>query len=77
MKFFEERYTATAAMFETWVVNELVFEVESGGLETQKASTRKGFVGSVVAKPVDWLLASSALSGTSSAPQGPGISTSR
>lgn len=64
-KLLDERVTTTAALFETWVANELVFEVESGGLETQKESTRRGFVGSVVAKPVDWLLASSAISLTS------------
>jgi hypothetical protein len=59
-----DRYSATAAVFETWVANELVFAVEAGGLETERASTRKGFVGSLVAKPFDWLLASSALSVT-------------
>ncbi|MEO6575797.1 MAG: TonB-dependent receptor, partial [Polyangiaceae bacterium] len=65
VKLHKERYTATAAVFETWVANELVFEAEAGGLETERASTRKGFVGSIVAKPFDWLLASSALSFTS------------
>ena len=56
------RYTATAAVFNTWVENELVFEAEAGGLETQRASTRRGFVGAIVAKPWTWLLVSSALS---------------
>ncbi len=65
LRLFKERYTATAAIFETWVANELVFEAEAGGLETERASTRKGFVGSIVAKPFDWLLMSSALSFTS------------
>jgi hypothetical protein len=56
------RYVATASIFRTWVGNELVFEPEAGGLETQNASTRSGFVGSLLAKPFDWLLASAALS---------------
>jgi hypothetical protein len=58
----KERYVASLAAFETWVGNELVFEAAAGGLETESASTRRGFVGSVVAKPVDWLLASTAVS---------------
>jgi outer membrane receptor protein involved in Fe transport len=64
MRLLEDRYAATAACFETWVANELVFAAEAGGLETERASTRRGFVGSIVAKPSDWLLASSALSFT-------------
>jgi hypothetical protein len=60
-----ERYTATVAAFETWVENELVFAAEAGGLETERASTRKGIVGSTVAKPVDWLLLSTSVSFTS------------
>ncbi len=56
------RYVATASLFETWVGNELVFEPEAGGLETQKASTRSGFVGSLLARPNDWLVGSAALS---------------
>lgn len=58
----DRRYDATLAVFNTWVENELVFEAESGGLETQRASTRKGLVASIVAKPLPWLLVSSALS---------------
>jgi hypothetical protein len=61
----KERYTTTVAVFATWVGNELVFEPAAGGLETEHASLRRGVVGSVVAKPVDWLLASTALSVTS------------
>jgi len=56
------RYVATASLFRTWVGNELVFEPEAGGLETQNASTRTGFVGSLLAKPFDWLLVSTAVS---------------
>jgi iron complex outermembrane recepter protein len=56
------RYTTTLAVFETWVGNELVFEAEAGGLETEGESLRRGVVGSFVAKPVDWLLVSTALS---------------
>jgi hypothetical protein len=52
----------TASLFRTWVGNELVFEPEAGGLETQNSSTRSGFVGSLLARPFDWLLASAALS---------------
>jgi hypothetical protein len=56
------RYVASASIFATWVGNELVFEPEAGGLETQNSSTRTGFVGSLLARPLDWLLASAALS---------------
>jgi hypothetical protein len=56
------RFTTTLAAFQTDVANELVFEVSSGGLETEGASTRRGFVGSLVARPTSWLLASTALS---------------
>jgi hypothetical protein len=56
------RYVASASIFQTWVGNELVFEPEAGGPETQNASSRSGFVGSLLAKPFDWLLASAALS---------------
>lgn len=62
MTLLDRRYDATLALFNTWVENELVFEAESGGLETQRASTRKGLVASIVAKPRPWLLVSSALS---------------
>jgi iron complex outermembrane receptor protein len=56
------RYTTTLTAFQTDVANELVFEVASGGLTTENASTRRGLVGSFLAKPTDWLLASTALS---------------
>jgi hypothetical protein len=58
------RYSTTLSIFQTWVGNELVFVAEEGGLETQNASTRRGVVGSFVAKPNAWLLASTALSVT-------------
>jgi hypothetical protein len=60
-----ERYVTTLSLFQTWVENELVFEAAAGGLQTESASIRRGVVGSVVARPFDWLLASSALSITS------------
>ncbi len=56
------RFTTTATAFQTGVANELVFEVASGGLTTENASTRRGLVGSFLGKPTDWLLASTALS---------------
>jgi TonB family protein len=56
------RYTTTLALFETWVGNELVFEAAAGGLQTENASVRRGVVGSMTARPRDWLLVSSALS---------------
>jgi iron complex outermembrane recepter protein len=60
----KDRYTTTLAAFETWVGNELVFEAEAGGFETQNSSVRRGIVSAFVAKPFDWLVASSALSVT-------------
>ena len=60
----KERYTTSLAVFETWVGNELVFEAAAGGLETESASIRRGIVSSFVAKPFEWLLASTALSVT-------------
>jgi hypothetical protein len=60
-----ERYTTSLSIFETWVDNELVFEAAAGGLQTENASVRRGVVGSLVARPFDWLLASTALSVTS------------
>lgn len=60
-----ERYTATLSLFETWVANEIVFEATSGGFTTEGPSVRRGVVGSAVAKPFDWLLASMAASVTS------------
>jgi hypothetical protein len=59
-----ERYTATLSAFETWVGNEVVFEATSGGLATENPSIRRGIVGSVVAKPWEWLLVSAAASVT-------------
>jgi hypothetical protein len=56
------RYVTTLAAFQTDVANELVFEVTAGGLDTQRASTRRGVVGSFLARPTPWLLASTALS---------------
>jgi iron complex outermembrane receptor protein len=56
------RYTATVVAFETRVGNELVFAAASGGLETERASTRRGVLSSIVTSPTKWLLASTALS---------------
>jgi iron complex outermembrane recepter protein len=56
------RFTTTLTAFQTDVANELVFEVTSGGLTTESASTRRGIVGSFLARPTEWLLVSSALS---------------
>ena len=56
------RYVTTLTAFQTEVANELVFEVDSGGLTTENASTRRGIVGSFLARPTSWLLASTALS---------------
>jgi iron complex outermembrane recepter protein len=61
----KERYTATLSLFQTWVANEIVFEATSGGFTTEGSSVRRGIVGSAVAKPFDWLLASVAASVTS------------
>ena len=57
-----DRFIATAAAFETHVENELVFEAEAGGLETEKASVRRGVVTSLLVRPTSWLLVSSAFS---------------
>ena len=57
-----ERFTSTLAVFHTRVGNELVFVANNGGLESQNASVRRGIVGSIVTKPVPWLLASASLS---------------
>ncbi len=56
------RFVTSLTAFQTNVANELVFEVASGGLTTETASTRRGIVGSFVARPTDWLLVSTALS---------------
>ncbi len=61
---FGERYTATISAFETWVENEVVFEATSGGLTTEGASVRRGVVASVLARPFEWLLLSTAASVT-------------
>jgi hypothetical protein len=72
----DDRYTARLALFETRVANELVFEATSGGLETQSASVRRGLVASLLARPLEWLLASLAFSSTSAifATRIPGVS---
>jgi hypothetical protein len=72
----DDRWVTRLSVFETRIENELVFEANSGGLETQNASVRRGLVGSFVAKPNDWLLASAALSLTSAvyATRVPGVS---
>jgi hypothetical protein len=56
------RYTTTLTAFQTDVANELVFEVTDGGLTTERASVRRGVVGSFLARPTSWLLASTAVS---------------
>ncbi len=60
-----DRFTTTLAAFETRVGNEIVFEATSGGLTTEQASTRRGMVGSVLARPLDGVLAAASLSVTS------------
>src|SRR5205814_2347307 len=62
--------------FETHVANELVFEATSGGFATQGASVRRGLVGSAIAKPLPWLLASLAgsISNSTFTTLAPGIS---
>lgn len=60
------RYSATLSVFETRVANELVFEATSGGFATEGPSLRRGIVGSAVAEPFRWLLASAAISVSSS-----------
>ena len=56
------RATTTLAAFQADVANELVFEVASGGLTTERASTRRGIVASILTKPTGWLLVSTAFS---------------
>jgi hypothetical protein len=56
------RFTATLAAFQTDVANELVYEATEGGLTTEGPSTRRGLVGSFVARPTPWLLVSTAFS---------------
>jgi TonB family protein len=57
-----DRYTTMLSIFETRVDNELVFEASSGGFTTQGRSVRRGVVGSALARPCNWLLASVAAS---------------
>jgi iron complex outermembrane receptor protein len=61
-EFAKGRFTATFAAFQTDVANELVYEATEGGLTTEGPSTRRGLVGSFVARPTPWLLVSTALS---------------
>jgi hypothetical protein len=72
----DERLTARISAFETRVGKELVFETTSGGLETQSRSVRRGIVASALAKPVEWLLASTSVSWTRAeyATRVPGVS---
>ena len=72
----KDRYVARLSLFETRIANELVFEANSGGLETQNSSVRRGMVGSMVIKPFPWLLASTSLSLTRAvyATRVPGVS---
>jgi len=56
------RFTTTLTAFQTNVANELVFAADSGGYETERASKRRGILGSFLARPTSWLLASTALS---------------
>lgn len=60
----ERRYRTTLSVFRSWVENELVFDAESGAYEPEPASVRQGVVGAFLAKPVPWLLSSTALSVT-------------
>ena len=64
VRLLDDRYTMTLSAFETWVGNEVVFEATSGGLATENPSVRQGIVGSLVAKPLEWLLVSLAGSAT-------------
>jgi len=58
----DDRYQLSLALFQTWLSNELVFDSETGGLETQGASTRRGIVAGAIAKPAEWLLGAFSLS---------------
>ncbi|HWZ91993.1 MAG TPA: TonB-dependent receptor [Polyangiaceae bacterium] len=71
-----DRYSMTLSLYETRVANELLFEATSGGFATEGASVRRGFVGSAVAKPAIWLLASVAgsLSSATFTTLAPGVS---
>jgi outer membrane receptor protein involved in Fe transport len=52
---------ATLAVFQAKVASELVFDAEQGGLEAEGASTRRGLLGSLIARPAAWLLGSIAV----------------
>jgi hypothetical protein len=56
------RFTTTLTAFQSNVANELVFVVDAGGFETERASTRRGILGSLLARPSPWFLISTALS---------------
>jgi hypothetical protein len=71
------RYVTTFAAFQTYVGNELVFDVAYGGPETERASTRRGIVSSFLARPTPWLLASTALSVQTATFNGLYVGTSR
>ena len=58
------RFSSRVAWFRTWVEHELVFVAEEAGLDTQNRSVRSGIVGSFIARPAPFLLASSSLSVT-------------
>ncbi|HEX8790375.1 MAG TPA: TonB-dependent receptor plug domain-containing protein [Polyangiaceae bacterium] len=67
-----DAYVTSLAVFSTWVANELVFDATSGGLETEAASVRRGIVSSFAARPVPWLLASTAVTVTEATFTDPG-----
>jgi iron complex outermembrane receptor protein len=56
-----ERYRMSLSLYQTWVENEIVFDPESGGLETEGASLRRGVLAAILAKPVEWMAGSLAL----------------
>ncbi len=58
----KKRWTTSLALFDTFVDEELVFDADSGKLERSGASTRRGLVGSLLARPTLWLLVSTSLS---------------
>jgi iron complex outermembrane recepter protein len=64
MQALRQRYTASVSFFQTWVENEVVFDPSAGGLTTEGASTRRGVVASLVAKPAEWALVAAAASVT-------------
>jgi iron complex outermembrane receptor protein len=56
-----KRFATSLAIFDTFTESELVFDATSGGLEGEGPSTRRGFVGSISAKPWPWLYAQAAV----------------